>query len=223
MKSNEKKTSLAILSILAGVVYFITLIPYFEAGWEGGIRNVKETNQVQLNDQNEIVEISKIPQHIQLTSKNYDIIYSDSIMNIKNGHYIPLNYTRVEASDVSDSNIWVDGMMSFIAFMGFIVFIIIPFYYYKLIISFYNDQLFTFKNLKRIKILAVLYSILYALKVGYILRNYYKVKSNVAFENYNIEKPDLASNFLLIAILLLIIAIVMKRIMIMKEEQDLII
>ena len=52
MKSNEKKTSLAILSILAGVVYFITLIPYFEAGWEGGIRNVKETNQVQLNDQN---------------------------------------------------------------------------------------------------------------------------------------------------------------------------
>ena len=47
MKNNKKKTSLAVLSVLAGIIYFITLIPYCEAGWEGGIRNVKENQNTQ--------------------------------------------------------------------------------------------------------------------------------------------------------------------------------
>jgi len=47
MKNNKKNTSLAVLSILAGIIYLITIIPYFEAGVEGGIRNVKEHNQME--------------------------------------------------------------------------------------------------------------------------------------------------------------------------------
>jgi len=77
------------------------------------------------------------------------------------------------------------------------------------------------KNIKRIKTLGLLYLILFVTKFTYILGNYFLDKSTIELQNYNIIKPDLAYNFLLIAILMFIIAIVMSRVIIIKEEQDL--
>ena len=83
MKNNNKKTTVTILSILAGIIYLITIFPYFEAGYEGGIRNVKEQNKMESDGVVNSAKGSRVLQRIQLTPKNIDILYSDSIVNIK--------------------------------------------------------------------------------------------------------------------------------------------
>jgi len=221
-KNNKKKTSLAVLSVLAGIIYFITLIPYCEAGWEGGIRNVKENHKIQTDGGYDQSIGSRVLQRIQLKPKNNDVLYSDSIVNVKNGKMMPVSYTRMYVNDKSKGqntkfNLFLDSII----FFGGFSFFVIPFLFYKLILSFYKDQIFTLKNIKRINTLGILYLILFVTKFAYNIGNYYIDKSTIELQNYNIIKPDLAFNFLLIAILMFIIAIVMSRVMMIKEEQDL--
>jgi hypothetical protein len=222
MKNNNKKTSLAVLSVLAGIIYFITLIPYCEAGYEGGIRNVKENHKTQADGVYHQEIGSRVLQNIQLKPKNNEILYSDSIVNIKNGKMMPVSYTRMYVNDNSKGpNTIYHLILDIIVFFGGFSFFVIPFLFYKLILSFYKDQIFTLKNIRRIKALGILYLILFVTKFAYNLGNYYIDKSTIELQNYIIVKPNLAYDFLLIAILLFIIGIVMSRVMIMKEEQDL--
>jgi len=222
MKNNKKKTSLAILSVLAGIIYFITLIPYFEAGWEGGIRNIKENQKIQTDGMDNYEKGSRILQRIQLEPKSNNILYSDSIVNIKSGKMMPVSYTKMYVNDrTKEPNTKLNSILNIIVFLGGLPFFIIPFIFYRLIHSFYKDSIFTMKNIKRIKTLGLLYLILFVTKFTYILGNYFLDKSTIELQNYNIIKPDLAYNFLLIAILMFIIAIVMSRVIIIKEEQDL--
>jgi len=222
MKNNKKKTSLAVLSILAGAIYFITLIPYFVGGWEGGIRNVNESCKIQTDGVDNESKGSRILQRIQVETKSNDILYSDSIVNIKTGKMMPVSYTKMYVNDESkEPNSILYLILTIVVFLGGLPFFVIPFLFYKLVLSVYKDEIFTLKNIRRIKTLGILYLILYATKFAYNLTNYYIDTSTIELRNYNIIKPDLGYNFLLIAILLFIIVIVMKRVMIMKEEQDL--
>lgn len=222
MKNNNKKSTVTILSILAGIIYLITIFPYFEAGYEGGIRNVKEQNKMESDGVVNSAKGSRVLQRIQLTPRNIDILYSDSIVNIKTGKMIPVSYTKMYVNDKSDKpNLFLNILLNIIVFLGSLPFFIIPILFYKLIISFYKDQIFTLKNIKRIKVLSTLYLVLYAVRLVYTLTNYFIDKSTIELANYNIVIPDLGHNFLLISILLFIVVIVMKRVMIMKEEQDL--
>ena len=135
---------------------------------------------------------------------------------------MPVSYTRMYVNDKSKSpDSILNIMLEIIVFFGGLSFFVIPFLFYKLILSFYVDQIFTLKNIKRIKTLGILYLVLFSTKFVYHLGNYYIDRSTIELQNYNIIKPDLAFNFLLIAILMFIIAIVMSRVMMMKEEQDL--
>jgi len=222
MKNNKKKTSLAVLSVLAGIIYFLALVPYFEAGWEGGIRNVNENHKTNSGSTNNPAKASRILQHIQLEPKNNGLLYSDSIINIKTGKMMPVSYTKMYVNDKSKGqNSILILIMDCIVFLGSFSFFVIPFMFYKLILSFYKDQIFTLKNIKRMNTLGILYLILFSTKFTYNLGNYYMDRSTIEFRNYNIIKPDLAFNFLLIAILMFIIAIVMSRVIMIKEEQDL--
>jgi len=222
MKNNKKKTSLAVLSVLAGIIYFIALIPYCEAGWEGGIRNVKENHKIHADGVYYQAIGSRVLQRIQLKPKNNDVLYSDSIVNIKSGKMMPVSYTRMYVNDKSKGqNSILNLILESIVFLGGLSFFVIPFLFYKLILSFYNDQIFTLINIKRMNTLGILYLILFSTKFAYNLGNYYIDRSTIELQNYNIIKPDLAFNFLLIAILMFIVAIVMSRVMMIKEEQDL--
>jgi len=222
MKNNNKKTSLAVLSVLAGIIYFLALVPYFEAGWEGGIRNVKENHKSQTDAVDNQSKASRILQRIQLEPKNDKLLYSDSIVNIKSGKMLPASYTKMYVNDKSKvQNTLFNLILESIVFLGGLSFFVIPILFYKLIFSFYKDQIFTLKNIKRMNTLGILYLILFATKFAYNLGNYYIDRSKIELQNYNIIKPDLAFNFLLIAILMFIIAIVMSRVMMIKEEQDL--
>lgn len=224
MKNNKKNTSLAVLSILAGIIYLITIIPYFEAGVEGGIRNVKENYKMQTDGVSNSAKQSRVLQKIQLEPKNKDILYSDSIINKKTGNMMPASYTRMYVNSGSkEPNSGLNLILDILVFFGGLPFFVIPFLFYKLIISVYKDQIFTLKNIRRIKTLGFLYLILYVTKLVYNLTNYYIDNSTIELADYNIVKPDLGHNYLLIAILLFIVVIVMKRVMVMKEEQDLII
>jgi len=222
MKNNKKKTSLAVLSVLAGIIYFITLIPYCEAGWEGGIRNVKENQNTQTEGVDNSAKASRILQRIQLKPKNNELLYSDSIINIKSGRMMPVSYSRMYVNNKSKgSDSKLNIILDSIVFFGGLSFFIIPFLFYKLILSIYSDHIFTLKNIKRMNALGILYLILFSTKFAYNLGNYYIDRSTIELQNYNLIKPDLAFNFLLIAILMFIIAIVMSRVMMIKEEQDL--
>jgi len=222
MKNNQKKTSLAVLSILAGAIYFITLIPNFVSGWEGGIRNLKESQKSQADGVDNQQKGSRILQRIQVETKSNDILYSDSIVNIKTGKMMPVSYTKMYVNDESkEPNSILYLILNIVVFFGGLPFFVIPFVFYKLVLSVYKDEIFTMKNIRRIKTLGFLYLTLYVTKLVYNLTNYYIDKSTIELANYNIVTPDLGHNFLLISILLFIVVIVMKRVMIMKEEQDL--
>ena len=62
---------------------------------------------------------------------------------------------------------------------------------------------------------------IYAYMLAFSFYQYFLARSVIDLENYEIIHPNLASESLLIGLVALIFATVLKRAIVMKEEQDL--
>ena len=71
---------------------------------------------------------------------------------------MPVSYTKMYVNDESkEPNSKLNLILNIIVFFGGLPFFVIPFLFYKLVLSVYKDQIFTLKNIRRIKTLGFLY------------------------------------------------------------------
>lgn len=228
MKLNFNKNSLAILSIVAGIVYLFILVSEIGEAFEGGAQGFKKGADSALRelDDNPANDFENDYFLISLDAKDKNNFYPDSILNKATNNSIPV---RIEKMEVfyefrNGQPLWSIFAMIFLMFLALpilVLLILIPIQFYKLIFSLYKNNVFTQENVNRIQKIGIFYIIIYAYILAFSFYQYFLVRSVIDLENYEIVRPNLASESLLIGLVALIFATVLKRAIVMKEEQDL--
>lgn len=228
MKVGLSKNSLAIFSILAGIVYLLLLVSEISEAWESGTQGFKEGMDYALREQDDNLEndFNSEAFLLKLKAKDKDNYYPDSVLNKASNNYLP---ARIEKMDVSYRHpsslpLWSVITMLFLMALALpvlVLLVFIPIEFYKLIFSLYKNNVFTQKNVNRIKKIGVFYIIIYVYLLAYDLYQYFLAKSVIDLEKYEIARPTLVSEILLIGLVALIFATVLNRAILMKEEQDL--
>jgi hypothetical protein len=225
MKRVSAKNSLAILCILAGIIYLLILIPSIVDGIEGGIQGAKDGFQSTMNE-DRYGGFDHEGYFLKLKLKDKKNYYPDSILNTATHEIIP---ARIKNIDVfyqfkESPSLWSILFLMFLMLGSFpilILLIFIPILFYKLIFALYRNDLFTQENVVRIERIGIFCIIVYAYMLLFQLYNYIQAKTVIDLEKYKIAFPEFSNEMLLFGVIALIIAIVMKRAIAIKEEQDL--
>lgn len=227
MKPKTSKSQLAILSILAGIVYLFIIATNLISEWKDIVKGFKdgwESAEVENKTGN------KSSCHnftLTLEPKKFDEFYTDSIRNLKTGELIPVSYSKVEVRYDYEK---AQNTKSFLRDMGMmltalptaVLYLLILILFYKLVLAFYKDSIFCKANVRRLRLLGIFTLAIYALEVAFYLMYHAEVKSLIEIADYKIILSEsLEHKLLLLGIILLIATNVMKRAITLKEEQDL--
>ncbi|WP_436416140.1 DUF2975 domain-containing protein [Petrimonas sp.] len=228
MKLSFNKNSLAILSILAGIVYLVILLSEIGEAWEGATQGFKSGMDSVLKEQDDDPKNDFETEFflMKLKVKDKRNYYPDSILNRATNDFLP---ARIEKIDVVYQpkkalplwNIFTMFFLGLLALPILVLLVFIPIQFYKLIFSLYKNSVFTSENVNRIQKIGVFYIIIYAYLLCFSFYQYFLAKSVIDLDKYEIARPDFASESLLIGLVALIFATVLKRAIAIKEEQDL--
>lgn len=226
MKRKTSKTQLAFLSILAGFIYLFIITTNIVDGWKSGVMAFKEGMQKVEMEQKTGKEISRETFTLTFEPEDYSKFYSDSILNIKTGKFIPISYNKLETrydhvAPQTTKLFLLDMGMLLTAFPTAVLYLLILILFYKLILAFYRDNIFSNDNVRRLRLLGIFAVILYVLQLMFYLMYYVRVKSLIEISHYKLRMPDLGHEILLMGIVVLIATNVMKRAITLKEEQEL--
>lgn len=226
MKRKTSKTQLALLSILAGAVYLFIITANFVGGWKSGVKTFKESAQ---QAEMEIKTGSGRSWEnfiLTLEPKNFDQFYSDSIRNLKTGEITPISYDKIQVwythtQPQTTKSFLLDTGMLLTAIPSMVLYLLILILFYKLVLAFYKDNIFSKDNVRRLKLLGTFTIIIYILQLAFYFMYHATTRSLLELSDYNIIMPDLEHELLLLGVILLIATNVMKRTITLKEEQDL--
>ncbi|SDZ79766.1 Protein of unknown function [Porphyromonadaceae bacterium NLAE-zl-C104] len=228
MKRVSGKNSLALLCILAGIVYLLILVPTVIEGVEGGIQGAKEgfKSSQKTIDEDLYNDFYSESYFLRLKIKDKKNYYPDSILNTTTNEILPARFGTVHVfyQFKESQPLWSILFLMFLMFaalpiMALLVFI--PVLFYRLIFSLYRNHVFTTENVKRIQRIGLFCIIVYAYFFLFGLHLYIQAKTAIDLEKYKIAFPELANEMLLFGVVALIVAAVMKRAIAIKEEQEL--
>lgn len=227
MKRKTSKTQLAILSIMAGIVYLFIITSNLVGEWKNIVRGVKDGWE-QAEMENRTGKKSSWQNYIlSLEPKNFDKFYTDSVLNLKTGKFVPISYERVQVQyeytePQNSKSLLIDTGMTLTSISTVILYLLILILFYKLVLAFYRDNIFCNANVRRLRLLGIYALILWVLEVAFYSMYLSTVNSLLELANYKIVISEyLKHELLLLGIILLIATNVMKRAITIKEEQDL--
>lgn len=226
MKRKTSKTQLAFLSILAGFVYLFIITTNVVDDWKSGVMAFKEGWEKADIEQKTGKKMSWETFTLTVEPKNYNEFYSDSLLNIRTGELIPISYNEIKTrynhlTPQTTKLFWLDVGMMLTALPTVVLYILILILFYKLMLAFYRDTIFSNDNVRRLRLLGIFTLILYGLNLAFYLMYYARINSLIEISHYKLKMPDLSHEILLMGIVLLIATNVMKRAITLKEEQDL--
>lgn len=211
------KRRLNILCVLVVLVLAISVARtayYFGLGAFTGFRGGKE---LRMND----LSILSNMKPVSLTPDDF-LNFQDSVYNTKSGEYVPAFYTQMGVSLPVHENAWamVASILStyvymFAAISAFIIFIFI-------IVSVNKSNIFTWKNVSRLRWLGGLLIISFIGSVIPHIITYATFSAEFAMKGYSLSLDDL---FSVLTLALGLVSYVFAEIFAiglrMKEEQDL--
>lgn len=226
MKRKTSKTQLAILSILAGVVYLFIITAHFVADWKSGVKAFKEGMQ-RAEMENAGGKIGPWENLIvTLEPKDFNQFYSDSVRNLKTGEFTPISYDKIQVQYThtqpqTTKSFLLDTAMMLTALPTLVLYLMILILFYKLVLAFYKDNIFSKDNVRMLRKLGMFTISIYVLQLAFYVMYHATTKSLLELADYKIIMPNLEHEQLLLGIILLIATNVMKRAITLKEEQDL--
>lgn len=227
MKTGLNKNSLALLSLLAGIVYLLILTPAIISAWEGGIEGAKsELSESQLRHEDPDSDVRNETFYVRLKRKDKSNYFPDTLLNSRTQELIPARQEEMQLfyQYKEGRSLWAglfEVLLILTAFPILYLLILIPVQFYKLIYSLYRNNVFNTLNVKRIKKIGIYYIIVYGYRLLFQQYYYHSAKSLIDLEKYTIARPEYINSLLLIGLVALIIATVMKRALDIKEEQEL--
>ena len=227
MKTNFNNKSLAVLSIIAGIVYLFILISSLQKELDGFALGFKEgSTAFDTTGNSEFETFSFNHYTVSVKPKKGFDYYPDSVANDKTEKYLPARIHTLEIAYYNQKTpIWQVLFFVFILFLSLpicVILILIPIEFYRLIFSLYENNVFSIKNVNKIKRIGIYCIIVYACTLVVNLYQYFIIKKSVDLDKYEIVHPDFyVEGLILFGLIALIFADILKRAIIIKEEQEL--
>ncbi|WP_163211279.1 DUF2975 domain-containing protein [Bacteroides sp. 519] len=187
---------------------------YFGAGASSGIKAGTDL------DKTKIEKISNL-QVISLLPDNF-IDFNDSIFNKKTNTYVPAFYAQLGVSVPTEKNISLEitSMLSYFICMLTVLAAIIVFI--LIIISINNSNIFSWKNVSRLRWLGGLLVVSFITSVIPAFISFHILTKSFAVEGYSMHIHDFISIItLVLGVLSYIVAEIFAIGLRLKEEQDL--
>jgi len=225
MKKGFYENRIAILSVLAGIVYvFLIFSSFFSAsesfllGWHMGDEKtevhtkdgVLEVRNVYSMDVNPRGGVLDFPEH---ASGEGDTIYPARFSSIK----IPLT----KDFDVPGELRKYETILWFILFFVIVLYVILPFRFFALLGDLKKNDVFTRYNLNCIRQIGWILIILYILEWGVNIVDYNVNQVLFELSDYTISFQFADSLLLLLGVVVLLVGEILARGVSMKEEQQL--
>jgi hypothetical protein len=228
MEKVIKKKKLSLLVVFAGIAYvylFLTMVKNnlddFLMGFTEGYQD--ETKHLS-KDASEQVQPDVYFMHVK--PKSGIMCFPDSLVNLKSGETVNTRYYEMRVATPSNSSqptiIKVyKGINIFLTIIVLVIFIFIPVKFYQLMKSFKKEIVFDKRNIQKIRLIGKSLILLFLISE---LLNYLSFEINSVlfnFSNYKLvqERPEVL--WLLFGIVVLIVAEIISRGSVLKEEQEL--
>jgi hypothetical protein len=226
MWENQKTQRLRILTILAGITYAFLVISSFVDGLDNFKEGVEAGSQNGLHDTSGKILNNHPVENLYLSfrPKNGFKSYPDSLVNQTSGQTIKtkLNHAVVHIPSASNESTTVYSVFKFLfGLIIIITYIFIPIHFYRLIGSLKKDYVFEKKNIRLLRWLGFELMTIY---FGSILLNFMNYKINcalVSLADYEIVIDCMDGIWLLFGIVVLLIAEILSKALVLKEEQEL--
>lgn len=226
-KVNNQR-AIAILSVLAGLIYSVSLIYSVIDGVTGRDKDLHLSWESIVGQEYGAVGTKKSYDFRTQKLLSNDQQFVNTVKNLKTGKNIPIRYSEVDVivpDELADSPSVVIVFVFFMLTMLVILptLFIMPYMFYKLMYDIYKGNIFTQDNVDRLNVLGWITVIALVLISIFGYLNSYNTNLLVELENYRVVRPNfqILIGLALYPITILIAAQVLKKAMLMKEEQDL--
>ncbi len=218
------------LNILCVVVVLILLYPVLEYGYyvgagvrmgfEKGMEMGKEMGKGQKqNSKEHALEMLNI-KTISLTPKNFE--FTDSVYNAVSGQKVPVIYGQMVVNVPVKSQTWIfiaEKLLPMLALFASLAALVV---FFLLISSVNKLDIFTWKNVSRLRWIGSLLIVSYLGMLIPVLLQGYELSGVFSVEGYSLNQSDLASFMtLVLGIVSYIVAEIIAIGLRIKEEQDL--
>lgn len=225
MKNEQKQKRIIVLSVLAVMVYLFLIVSSFSAGWDSfqmgywAAQSEQESNWNQPKIPGEVYYLNIKPregfQHFpgQIPNLRTDAVYS--------ARYSQMQVAVPSGEEIPSMVKYLNWLKTALMFISFILYIIIPFVFIKLISSLYTGNVFDLKNLRDTRILGIILILLYCSIQGVNYSSYRIHLAIFSLEDYRHVFNFTQNYLLMMGVALLLTAEILSRGLMLKEEQDL--
>ncbi len=222
---NKKKRPIALLSVLAGIAYLYLISIDFINHWDSFANSFMEGYNA--SSEGRVGQLNSQSFSLLLNAEDIQHYYADSLMNLKNDRYMPAKMQIVDVKyDFTDfkelRKVLTYRVIIFtIVFMLLLLYIAVPLYFYKILGAFYRNHIFSYRNVKRIKIVGSLLLIIYGLQFIFDITLYCYKNKLIEIPHYNISIHLSGAEWLFLGLITLLIGNILKRSVELKEESEL--
>lgn len=224
-----KTKKLSILVILAGLTYAFLIFSSFAEGWDDMQRGWHEGNKVaEYNKWGDVIRYkpSETESYIlTLKAKKGFDSYPDSLLNLKLNQAVQTKYSEMVVlgpkSDSKSQGFVFKLFALLFAAVFFIVLIRIPIHFYKLISLIKKEIIFELEAVRKLRWLGFELLLIYVAGNLVLYLSHREACYLFSFTNYEIVMPVMDPIWLLLGIVSFLMAEILSKAIMLKEEQEL--
>lgn len=221
MKRKLPLSQLKVLSVLALIFYFVLILSSllngvddFKLGFAEGSKSAKINSAPTTN-------------FVKIKPKEGFLSFPDTLVNLKTNKTVSIKYDNValiRADKTPEIEKTVKGykiLSGVTMFLIFVIIVLLPIYYVKIMISMKNGVVFVKENIRWVRFIGELLISYYVLNFIFDWSQFKVNTMLFEFSDYIIVKSSTDFIWLLLGIIVLLFAEVLSKGTILKEEQDL--
>jgi hypothetical protein len=229
MWNKIKARKITILALFAGFAYAFLIFSSFAEGWDDFRRGWQEGGQsAEYNKWGDVIRYKPNEAesyNLMVKAKKGFNSYPDSILNLKTNVAVQTKYSEMVVLGPKSDSTKISFLLKIILFIIgsaiFVALIRIPIHFYKLIGQIKNDFIFELRSVNLLRWLGA--ELLFIYSAGYLClyQIYLETCSLFNFINYEIVMPVMDPIWLLLGIVSFLLAEILSKAMLLKEEQEL--
>ncbi len=225
MKKEPNQKRIIVISVLAVMVYFFLMASSFSAGLDA----------FKMGYWSAVTERESTPQVAEIPAKVYYLSirpqegfqhFPEQIYNNRTDTFYPARYSCMlvalpKGTKIPSEIKFFHRFQSFLLFVSFILYVVTPIVFVKLIRSLYAGNIFDMKNIRYTRNLGIILLLIYGCVQGVNYAGYQIEQALFSFEDYRHVFFFQQNYLLMMGVAILLTAEILGRGLIMKEEQDL--
>lgn len=221
-----KTKRLTVLAVLAGFTYAFLLFNTFASDWDNWKISFNERALgAEYNKWGDVIGHHKVESHqLFIKAKEGFSSFPDSIVNLTDNKTLKAKYNDIVVITAPSERKVTTGtsiVLTIVFFLMVFITILIPIHFYKFIGLIKRDLIYDRKNISLLRKLGFELLVIYFGGI-IVIALFHKEKSSLfRFSDYEIVSPSMDAIWLMLGIVALMVAEILSKAIVLKEEQEL--